>query len=63
MTILESAIVSRPKHTIEFDVAGYDVVVVASRLTEEGYELILEGEAEEVYALLVEWGEASVLSQ
>lgn len=63
MLILESAIVSRPKPAIEFDVAGYDVIVVASRLCEEGIELILEGEEEEVYALLNEWGEASVLSQ
>ena len=57
-TTLESVIVALPKHLIEFDLEqfGQDVVVVASRMTEDGYELVLEGDAGQVADLIYLWG-------
>lgn len=53
-TALESIIVTLPKHLIEFVLAKYgaDVHVVGSRLTEDGIELVLEGDAVQVSEVL-----------
>jgi len=62
MKSLESFEVYLPKHEIEadLDAFGPNVSVVGSRMTEDGYELVLEGDAEEINALIGVWTEANL---
>jgi hypothetical protein len=55
--------VSLPKHVIEYILSLYDdsqVKVVGSRLTEDGYDLILEGESDEMVSSVIRFLEAIV---
>jgi hypothetical protein len=56
---IESVIVNRPKEQIEQDLPrfGPTVQVVGWRMTEDGYELLLEGPSGEVADLIWFWGQ------
>jgi hypothetical protein len=54
MFTIESVVVHLSKQQIEFDLSGYDVRVIGSRMLETGYELVLEGEESEIAELLCE---------
>lgn len=54
--------VARSQSEINFDLDGYNgVVVVGSAMTEEGFYLILEGDEAEVDGLMIEWAEMQCL--
>lgn len=55
----ESVVVSKPKEQIESDLSrfGPNVKVVGSRMTEDGYELLLDGPSGEVADLIWFWGQ------
>jgi hypothetical protein len=59
--ITEEVTVALPKEMIEFDLAGYAVTVSASDFNEDGWLLILEGDAMELSELLSYWQDAGVL--
>ena len=56
-TILDSLVVSLPKETIEKDLNAIapDMVIVGSRITEDGYELVLEGPKDQFDELTIFW--------
>ena len=58
-TVLESIITPFPKSMIEWvlDTLGPQVQVVASRLTEDGIELVLEGEVKQVSEVIYVLGQ------
>ena len=49
------------KGAINFDLLGYQVEVVGSQMTEDGWLLVLEGDASELDALVLYWQDAEVL--
>lgn len=57
----EFVAVKRSQQGINFDLQGYDVQVVGSRMTEDGWELIVEGTGSEVDALVLYWQDNGVL--
>jgi hypothetical protein len=52
--ITESVVIPLPKSRIEHYLSAYTIQVVASRLTEDGWELVLEGDLFEVSEFLYE---------
>lgn len=64
MQPMEAVVVKRTQEEINFDLDGYESIsIFASRMTEEGYELILEGDQGEMNELIIEWTEMGVLVQ
>lgn len=55
MSVVDSMVVDMSKEQIDKDLSLFDVTVVGSRMTEEGYELVLEGDEEELSDLIEFW--------
>ncbi len=57
ITTVESVVVAKSKTQIEADLTafGQGVTVVGSRMTEDGYELVLEGSLVKITELIYLW--------
>lgn len=53
--MLESLVIQLPKNSIDYILSGYpELEVVASRFTEDGWELIIEGDGSAIAELVEE---------